>query len=105
MPYGRHVYHLYVIQTDDRDGLRQELSAKGIESGLHYPIPLHLQEAYSGLGYGRGDFPVAEGLTSRILSLPMYPHLTAEKTEHVASVVREYLQCTTKDQAVLASQA
>jgi len=63
MPYGQHVYHLYVIQADDREGLRQQLNAAGIETGLHYPVPLHLQEAYANLGYSKGSFPVSERLT------------------------------------------
>src|SRR5437763_7621421 len=65
---GKHVYHLYVAQVDDRDTLKQQLSERGIETGLHYPVPLHLQEAYASLGYKRGDFPVSERLAERILS-------------------------------------
>jgi dTDP-4-amino-4,6-dideoxygalactose transaminase len=89
MPYGKHVYHLYVIQADDREGLRQRLQDAGIESGLHYPIPLHLQEAYASLGYKRGDFPVTERVTSRILSLPMYPGIAADAIAHVAAEIME----------------
>jgi dTDP-4-amino-4,6-dideoxygalactose transaminase len=81
----RHVYHLYVIQSDDRDLLRQQLTEAGIETGLHYPIPLHLQEAYRHLGYSAGDFPVTERLKDRILSLPIYPGIQATAIEHVAS--------------------
>jgi len=79
-----HVYHLYVIVVDERDRIRDELAAKGIESGIHYPVPLHLTPAYASLGYQAGDFPVAEGLAERILSLPMHPHLTDEQTSYVA---------------------
>jgi len=89
MDYGRHVYHLYVVQSDDRDALRESLSSAGIESGLHYPTPLHLQEAYRSLGYERGDFPVTEKLTKRILSLPMYPGIESGAIERVATQVRE----------------
>jgi dTDP-4-amino-4,6-dideoxygalactose transaminase len=103
MPYARHVYHLYVVQADERERLRQELSASGIESGLHYPIPLHLSEAYLALGYRGGDFPVTEHLAGRILSLPMYPDLTERQIEHVASVLRESLQCTIPDQMLSSS--
>ncbi len=103
MAYGRHVYHLYVVQADDRENLRQQLSAAGIESGLHYPIPLHLQEAYVALGYREGDFPVAERLSRRILSLPMYPDLTDEKIEHVASALLESLECPIPDPALLSN--
>jgi dTDP-4-amino-4,6-dideoxygalactose transaminase len=89
MGYGRHVYHLYVIQSDNRDALRQQLSDAGIESGLHYPIPLHLQEAYRFLKYKKGDFPVTERVKSRILSLPMYPGIDPKAVERVASELRE----------------
>jgi dTDP-4-amino-4,6-dideoxygalactose transaminase len=89
MAYSRHVYHLYVVQTDTRDGLRQRLTESGIESGLHYPVPLHLQQAYRFLGYKEGDFPVTERLKDRILSLPMYPGIQAEFIERVASELRE----------------
>ncbi len=89
MPYGQHVYHLYVIQSDDREALRQQLSEAGIETGLHYPVPLHLQEAYASLGYSRGSFPVSEHLAGRILSLPMHPGIGDEQIEQVASVLME----------------
>jgi len=89
MPYGKHVYHLYVVQSSDRDALRQQLADAGIESGLHYPIPLHMQQAYLHLGYKQGDFPVTEQVKSRILSLPIYPGITAEAVEYVAAGVQE----------------
>ena len=91
MPYARHVYHLYVVQADDREALRQELARRDIATGLHYPIPLHLQEAYHSLGYRPGDFPVSERLTERLLSLPMYPELSSEAVEYVAAAVSEIL--------------
>ena len=89
MNYGRHVYHLYVIQSYNRDALRQQLTDAGIESGLHYPTPLHLQEAYRFLGYKEGDFPVTERVKSRILSLPMYPGIRSEAIDRVSSELRE----------------
>jgi dTDP-4-amino-4,6-dideoxygalactose transaminase len=89
MGYGRHVYHLYVVQSDNRDALRQQLTDVGIESGLHYPTPLHLQEAYRFLGYKYGNFPVTERVKSRILSLPMYPGIPSEAVDRVASELRE----------------
>jgi dTDP-4-amino-4,6-dideoxygalactose transaminase len=103
MPYARHVYHLYVVQVEGRDGLRNRLSDAGIETGLHYPTPLHLQQAYSGLRYQAGSFPVTEYLSRRILSLPMYPDLTDEKIEHVASVLLESLKCSTFNQEQIAA--
>lgn len=85
------VYHLYVIQTDDRDGLREYLQEHGIASGLHYPVPLHLQEAYEELGYGEGDFPVAEKAAGRILSLPMYPELSEAQIRYVCEQVKDFM--------------
>jgi len=87
-PEAEHVYHLFVVQVDDRDGVRAALAAHEIESGIHYPVPLHLQPAYGQLGYEAGQFPVAERLTSRILSLPMFPQLTDAQIERVTSVLR-----------------
>lgn len=89
MVYNRHVYHLYVIQSDNRDAIRQRLAEAGIETGLHYPTPLHLQEAYRSLGYNLGDFPVTERVRSRILSLPIYPGVPAEAVEQVAAELKE----------------
>jgi dTDP-4-amino-4,6-dideoxygalactose transaminase len=102
MPYGRHVYHLYVVQAEDREALRQQLSAAGIETGLHYPLPLHLQEAYKALGYEKGSFPVSEHLAERAVSLPMHPGLTKEQIEYVASVIQEALQCQSQNQEMAA---
>jgi dTDP-4-amino-4,6-dideoxygalactose transaminase len=82
-----HVYHLYVIQVDEREALRSALDAAGVDSGIHYPVPLHLTPAYRHLGYGVGDFPVAERMAGRILSLPMHPYLTSEQIEYVAGVI------------------
>jgi dTDP-4-amino-4,6-dideoxygalactose transaminase len=77
------VWHCYVIETDRRDEMRQRLSAAGIDTGLHYPVPLHLQKVYTSLGYARGDFPVAERLSDRCLSLPMFPELTDSQIQYV----------------------
>ena len=89
MPYAHHVYHLYIIQADDREQLRKDLNAAGVETGLHYPGPLHLQEAYKSLGYKQGDFPVCERLAGRILSLPMHPDISRDEVEYVVSVIKE----------------
>jgi dTDP-4-amino-4,6-dideoxygalactose transaminase len=93
MSYARHVYHLYVVQLNDRDAVCERMKAAQIETGLHYPTPLHLQPAYVSLGYRRGDFPVCEQLASRILSLPMYPELTSRAVEYVVDVLLEALEC------------
>jgi dTDP-4-amino-4,6-dideoxygalactose transaminase len=92
LPYGRAVYHLYVVRVPDRDTLQQELTRAGIGTGVHYPTPLHLQPAYLRLGYGPGDFPVAEQVTAEILSLPMYPQLTCEQQDRVAEAVRRHFE-------------
>jgi len=100
MGWGEHVYHLYVIQADDREALRNALNAAGVECGLHYPVPLHLQAAYADPGYEKGRFPVSEHLSSHILSLPMHPFITDEEVKRVASVLLETLQCQSTQQAV-----
>jgi dTDP-4-amino-4,6-dideoxygalactose transaminase len=84
------VWHLFVIRIERRDELRKFLDSRGIASGIHYPIPIHLHEAYSNLGYRRGDFPVSEGFAEQILSLPMYPDLRREMIEYVAEAVTEF---------------
>lgn len=80
---GRHVFHLYVVRVPDRDRVLQELQKAGVGAGIHYPIPPHLSPAFASLGYGRGSFPVAEKLAGEILSLPMFPELTPDQTEHI----------------------
>jgi dTDP-4-amino-4,6-dideoxygalactose transaminase len=89
-PRARHVYHLYVVQTGSRDALQNHLQAKGIGTGLHYPIPLHLQDAYRDLGYRQGQFPVTEQVASRGLSLPMFAELTDDQISYVTQAVREF---------------
>ena len=84
-----HVYHVYAIRTAGRGELMAELETRGIGSGIHYPVPLHLTGAYAPLGLGRGSFPVAERCADEFLSLPMYPELTAEQVDWVAAAVRE----------------
>jgi dTDP-4-amino-4,6-dideoxygalactose transaminase len=84
------VQHLFVIQSDNRDDLKDHLAECGIATAMHYPVPLHLQPAYAELGYGVGDFPVAEIAARRILSLPMFPELTKEQIVHVCDSIREF---------------
>jgi dTDP-4-amino-4,6-dideoxygalactose transaminase len=84
------VFHLYVVQHPERDRLRAFLGERGVQTGIHYPYPIHLQKAYADLGYEPGAFPVAERLCATILSLPMYAELTSEQIERVASCVREF---------------
>ena len=87
MEYARHIYHLYVVQTDERDALQNHLTADGVQTGIHYPIPVHLQPAYASHGHRAGDFPEAERQAQRILSLPMFPELTDEQLTRVAESV------------------
>jgi dTDP-4-amino-4,6-dideoxygalactose transaminase len=82
-----HIFHLYVVQTDERAALERRLSERQIHTGIHYPVPAHLQEACAPLGYKAGDFPVTEAAASRILSLPMYAELTDEQIHYVADAV------------------
>jgi dTDP-4-amino-4,6-dideoxygalactose transaminase len=89
-PRSRAVYHLYVIRAADRDDLLAHLADAGIGAAIHYPIPLHLQNAYASLNYRRGDFPVAEKCCSEILSLPMYPQLSPMQQASVVNEVTEY---------------
>jgi dTDP-4-amino-4,6-dideoxygalactose transaminase len=88
--WSRAVYHLYVVRTHDREGMMKHLKDAGIATGIHYPIPLHMQKAYDYLNYREGDFPVSEKVSAEIVSLPMYPTL---KPEQQSRVVREVLHC------------
>jgi len=86
------VYHLYVVRVADREALQNALTEAGVGSGIHYPIPLHLQKAYESLGYKKGAFPVTERVASEIVSLPMFPQLTHNQQDLVVNRVREYLE-------------
>lgn len=83
-----HVYHLYVVRHPDRDRIQKTLADREVASGLHYPVPLHLQKAYAGLGYSEGDFPNSERWARHGLSLPIFPGITREQVERVAEVLR-----------------
>jgi dTDP-4-amino-4,6-dideoxygalactose transaminase len=87
MSYARHVYHVYAIRTPHREYLQQSLNARGIQTGIHYPIPVHLQSAYADLGYGVGSFPEAEAASQEVLSLPLFPELTLEEQDVVSNAV------------------
>jgi len=85
-----HVYHLYVIRSDDRNELLEHLKKNGIGCGMHYPVPIHLQEAMRGNGYKKGDLPETERIADEILSLPMYPHLNEEDAGRVVETIRDF---------------
>ena len=86
------VYHLYVVRVSDREALQSTLAEAGVGTGIHYPIPLHLQKAYEHLGYKKGAFPVTERVASEIVSLPMFPQLTHNQQDLVVNKVREHLE-------------
>ena len=90
-PWSKGVYHLYVVRVTDREALQAHLAEAGIGTGIHYPIPLHLQKAYHALGYKAGDFPVTERIAEEILSLPMFPQLQQESQELVVAKVLEFV--------------
>ncbi len=85
----RHVYHIYAVRTPDRDGLQRQLQAEGVHTGLHYPIPVHLQEAHADLGHKVGDFPVSEAAAREVLSLPMFPEMASSQVEEVVAAVHQ----------------
>jgi dTDP-4-amino-4,6-dideoxygalactose transaminase len=101
---SRAVYHLYVVQVEERDAVRQRLESAGIGTGIHYPIPLHLQKAYERLGHPEGDFPVAEATAKKILSLPMFPGLTPEQQRRVVAELAAAVQATSNNLASTALQ-
>lgn len=89
MPYSHHVYHIYAVRTNQRETLQQKLNAQEIQTGIHYPIPVHLQTGYSDLGYKLGDFPNSESVAEEVLSLPMYAELSSQQIEIVSNAVKE----------------
>ncbi len=90
--FSTSVYHLYVIRTPKRNQLAEYLSSQGIQTGIHYPIPLHLQKSLQHLGYKKGDFPVTESLGREILSLPIYPELTLNQQNYIIDSIKEFLK-------------
>ena len=101
MSYAKHVYHLYVIQLDDgsleasnhlRDKLKDYLTQQGVSVGLHYPIPLHMQECFKGLGYKKGDFPNSERIAEAGLSLPMFPELSDDQINYVVQKITDFIK-------------
>ncbi len=91
-PYSRGVYHLYVVRTAERDKLKNFLQEKGVGTGLHYPLPLHLQDSLRDLGYQEGALPVSEKTAREIISLPLYPEMEDTEVGYVIDAVREFFQ-------------
>jgi dTDP-4-amino-4,6-dideoxygalactose transaminase len=92
MQYARHVYHIYAIRTSQRQQLQEALHSQGIQTGIHYPIPIHLLPAYADLGYSRGQFPQAEKAAAEVLSLPMFPELSAAQCATVSDAIIRFAQ-------------
>ena len=92
---SRSIYHLYVVRTADRDGLGEYLKSRGVFTGLHYPVPVHLQKCYREWGYERGSLPVTERIANEVLSLPMFPGLTAGQQRQVAGAIEAFLTAST----------
>ncbi|AKG23979.1 DegT/DnrJ/EryC1/StrS family aminotransferase [Calothrix sp. 336/3] len=95
MPYSYHVYHVYAVRTNQRQRLQDQLNEEGIQTGIHYPIPVHLQAAYADLGYKVGDFPHSELAAKEVLSLPMYAELSTAQVNTVAQTLQSLLQGVT----------
>jgi dTDP-4-amino-4,6-dideoxygalactose transaminase len=91
--YARHVYHIYAIRTSQREALQKALNKQRIQTGIHYPIPVHLLKAHADLGHKRGDFPYSEQAANEVLSLPMYAELSQEQIEKVTTVMKEKYHC------------
>jgi dTDP-4-amino-4,6-dideoxygalactose transaminase len=97
MPWARHVYHLYTLRAENRNGLQAALLNEGIQTGIHYSTPVHLQPAYTSLGYGPGSFPESEKAAREVLSLPLYPELSDWQ---IADVAKAVMQATAVHKAV-----
>jgi dTDP-4-amino-4,6-dideoxygalactose transaminase len=91
-PHNVHAYHIYAVRVPNRDDVLQRMAGRGVNCSIHYPVPIHLQKAYSFLGLGRGSFPVAERCAGEFLSLPMYPELRAEQIQFVANTLKDCLR-------------
>jgi dTDP-4-amino-4,6-dideoxygalactose transaminase len=85
-----HVYHQYVIRSEQRDRLKEFLQEKGVPTAIYYPLPLHLQKCFSYLGYKEGDFPVAEEAARKVLALPIYPELTSDQQDFIVSSIQSF---------------
>jgi dTDP-4-amino-4,6-dideoxygalactose transaminase len=90
MPWAKHVYHLYVVRTPERDELKNWMEGKGVGVGIHYPVPVHLQEAWREYGGDEVSLPITEKITGEILSLPIYPELKTEEVDYICDCVREF---------------
>ena len=88
--FAHHVYHLFVIRTQQRERLQEWLNKHGITTSIHYPEPIHYQPAYRDLGYAKGDFPVSEKCAEEILSIPLYPELSDDQIQYISQKIKKY---------------
>ncbi len=98
--WSKAVYHLFVVRVENRDEMMKQLASVGIGTGIHYPIPLHLQKAYQSLGYKAGDFPISEKVSAEIVSLPMFPQLTSSQQQRVARELTSFAAILRQNSAV-----
>ncbi len=103
--YAEHIFHLYVVRVESREPLMEYLKERGIATGLHYPIPIHLQPAYAELGYERGDFPVTEAYAETIVSLPIFPELDEAKVAYVTDAIHDYFHSQAAHESLAAAVA
>jgi dTDP-4-amino-4,6-dideoxygalactose transaminase len=97
-PQARHVYHLFIVRVADRDSIRSELGRRGIQTGVHYPVPCHLQPPLKR--FAAGALPVAEQAAKEILSLPLFPHMTDDQVDLVCDALRDLTEGTARAQAI-----
>src|SRR5262249_6445903 len=94
MDYGDHNYHLFVLRCDNREALQRHLARQGVATFIHYPVPIHMQDAYADLAKGPGSYPVSERLADSVLSLPLFPELTDEEAVQVVESVNSFEGCS-----------
>jgi dTDP-4-amino-4,6-dideoxygalactose transaminase len=88
MPYAHHIWHIYPVRVANRDALMAKLGERGVATGIHYPVPVHLTKAYESLGLRKGSFPISEACGDEFMSLPMYPELTEDQVSYVVESVK-----------------
>ncbi|MFH1314598.1 MAG: DegT/DnrJ/EryC1/StrS family aminotransferase [Candidatus Eisenbacteria bacterium] len=101
-PHSTHIYHLFIIETEQRDALAHHLNTLGVQTGIHYPRPIHLQTAYADLGYKEGDFPHTEKCAKRMLSLPMFPQLHEEQIHYVTEQIAQFFEASSANRRSVA---
>ncbi len=103
--YAEHIFHLYIVRVHNREALMEHLKQRGVATGLHYPIPIHLQPAYQELGYKAGDFPITEAYAETILSLPIFPELDDDKVAYIVEAIRDFFAANPHEMLVSAVAA